>query len=158
MQNKLKPYQAFSHRTHGINADYPNLYGTWCSMKARCENTNRPKYVDYGKRGITLCKEWHNAGVFAQWALSHGYKQGLQIDRINNDKGYFPDNCRFVTPKENSRNRRNTKYLNIGGIEKSIAEWCETVSISQFTIYWWYRKYGKEYAEKRVKEIMSNGK
>ena len=123
--SELKPYQAYSHRTHGICADYPNLYGVWLSMKSRCENPNRPKFKDYGYRGIEICEEWQDAGNFAKWAFSNGYKQGLQIDRIDNDGNYEPSNCRFVTPKENSRNRRNTKLLTINGETKSVAEWCE---------------------------------
>ena len=111
----LKPYQAYSHRIHGACCDHPDLYGVWCSMKSRCENPNRPKFKDYGNRGIEVCEEWQDSWNFVQWAVSHGYRKGLQLDRIDNDKGYSPDNCRFVTPKENSRNRRNTKFLTIKG-------------------------------------------
>jgi hypothetical protein len=151
--SELKPYQAYSHRTHGICADYPNLYGVWLSMKSRCENPNRPKFKDYGYRGIEICEEWQDAGNFAKWAFSNGYKQGLQIDRIDNDGNYEPSNCRFVTPKENSRNRRNTKLLTINGETKSVAEWCENIDISPFTVYWWIREKGVDYAVERLSVI-----
>lgn len=152
-EKELRPYQSYSHRTHGICSDYPDLYGMWQSMKARCENPNRPKFKDYGNRGIEVCEEWHDAGEFAKWAFANGYKKGLQIDRIDNNAGYSPDNCRFVTPKQNSRNRRNTKFLTINGETKCVAEWCETINVSQFTVYWWIRERGVDYAEQRLSEI-----
>jgi len=134
------------------------LYGLWATMMGRCENQNRPKYASYGHRGIAVCDEWHDSCLFLKWALENGYKQGLQIDRIDNNKGYYPDNCRFVTPKTNSRNRRNTKLLTINNETKCVAEWCETILASQYTIYWWLRTQGREYTEKRLCEVMACGK
>ena len=147
---KLLPYQAYSSRTHGVCSDHPALYGLWCSMKSRCENPNRPKYKDYGARGIKVCEEWHDAGVFAAWAFANGYSPGLQIDRKDNNGDYCPENCRFVTPKENSRNRRNTKFLTVGGEIKCVSEWAEITGISPYTIYWWIKQHGKEYAGQRI--------
>lgn len=141
-----------NYRTHGFSADYPKLYNLWTTMKSRCENPNRGKYKDYGKRGIKVCDEWHDARKFCEWALENGYKEGMQLDRIDNDGNYEPSNCRWVTSKENSRNRRNTVYLTLNGVTKCVAEWCETLDISQFTIYWWVKKWGKEYAERRIEE------
>lgn len=150
---ELKPYQAYSHRIHGACCDYPELYGVWCSMKSRCENPNRQKFKDYGGRGISVCEKWHDSYEFVLWALLNGYRKGLQLDRINNDKGYSPENCRWVTPKENSRNRRNTKFLTVHGVRKCVSEWCETVDVSPFTVYYWIRKKGIDYAEQRLSEI-----
>jgi len=151
----LKDARGQNHRTHGFSADFPKLYGVWMTMKSRCKNPNRLKYKDYGGRGINICSEWEDAEVFCKWALENGYKDGLQIDRINNDGDYEPSNCRFVTPKENSRNRRNTVLLTVKGETKCVAELCETISISPNTIYWWIRKRGKNYAEKRIEERIS---
>ena len=142
-------------RTHGYSADYPKLFGTWETMKSRCENPNREKYKDYGGRGISVCEDWHDAKAFCEWALANGYKEGLQLDRINNDGNYEPSNCRWVTPKENSRNRRNTRYLTVNGETKSVAEWCETIDVSSFTVYWWIKKKGREYAEQRLSEKLA---
>lgn len=149
---KRCPYQRNSHRTHGYSADCPKLYLVWETMRNRCENPNRKKYKDYGARGIRVCEEWQDAGKFCEWALNNGYKEGLQLDRINNDGNYEPLNCRWVTPKENSRNRRNTVYLTLNGETKCVAEWCETLNISPNTIYWWIRKWGRKYAEQRIEE------
>jgi hypothetical protein len=76
-------------------------------MKQRCQNKKHEHFDTYGGRGIQVCEEWKNSfDAFVAWATQHGYQPNLQIDRIDNDKGYSPDNCRFVTPSENARNKR----------------------------------------------------
>ena len=86
--------------------DSCNLYSRWKGMKRRCYDRNFSQYKDYGGRGITICDEWlYNFRTFYDWAMSHGYSPELQIDRIDNDGNYEPDNCRWVTPKENANNR-----------------------------------------------------
>lgn len=137
-------------RRHGACERDAKLYRTWKTMMHRCYNPKREKYKDYGGRGITVCNEWHDPNSFINWSYTHGYQAGLQIDRVDNDRGYSPDNCRWVTAKENSRNRRNTVRLTINGETKSVAEWTETIDISPFTIYWWVRTKGEEYAEERL--------
>ena len=151
--SELKPYQTQSHRTHGYSADYPKLYNVWCTMLSRCYNAKREKYKDYGLRGVCVCEEWQSAENFCKWALDNGYKDGLQIDRIDVNGNYEPSNCRWVTPKQNSRNKRNTKFLTVGGVTKCVAEWSETLSVNQYTIYWWIREKGVKYAEQRLSQI-----
>lgn len=138
---------------HGAYARNHVLYGTWATMIHRCEDSKRANYRDYGGRGIKVCKEWHNPNTFIDWAESNGYAPGLQLDRINNNGDYCPNNCRWVTPKENSRNRRNTVFLTIHGETKCVAEWCELYDVSPYTVYWWIKKKGKEYAERRITGI-----
>lgn len=156
--DELKPnrhgnYHHNGNPKHGLYKENAALFNTWQTMKGRCENPNRLKYKDYGGRGIKVCEQWHEASNFIRWALKNGYKHGLQIDRINNDGDYCPENCRFVTPKENSRNRRNTKRLTANGVTKTVVEWCEQVGLSQYTVYDWIRKKGIAYAEQRVSEF-----
>jgi hypothetical protein len=77
-------------------------------MKQRCNNPNTKLYYRYGGRGIKICDEWnskHGFDNFMEWALTHGYSQNLEIDRINNNGNYEPSNCRFVTHAENMKNR-----------------------------------------------------
>ena len=156
MDKPTKSKRICKPRKHGMTNT--KLYGVWSTMISRCENYNRTKYNSYGGRGITVCDEWHDSCVFLEWALLNGYQPGLQIDRIDNNKGYCPGNCRFVTPTENSRNRRNTKLLTINNETKCVAEVCENISVSQFTIYWWLRTRGREYTEKRIREVIAYGK
>jgi hypothetical protein len=86
--------------------DHP-LYATWGSMKQRCYNPNATGYERYGGRGITICDEWlESSESFFKWAEEVGYEPGLTLDRIDNDKGYSPDNCRFVDRYVQGANRR----------------------------------------------------
>lgn len=93
--------------THGMRRT--RLYGIWCGMKQRCQNRNNDSYKTYGARGITVCDAWQNFEAFKNWALASGYKAGLEIDRIDNDLGYAPDNCGWVSKTENRKKRSNVR-------------------------------------------------
>lgn len=88
------------------------LRTVWSNMRYRCGN---PKNANYGGRGITVCDEWADFEAFYTWAMANGYAPGLQIDRADNNGGYSPENCRWVTPRENCNNRRNTARVKYGG-------------------------------------------
>ncbi len=90
------------------------LFGVWHSVKNRIFYKKQKDYKNYGGRGITICPEWTESYiVFRDWALSHGYQEGLEIDRIDPDGNYEPNNCRWVTSKENMRNRKVNKIKSI---------------------------------------------
>lgn len=99
-------FTSASLSSHGLS--HTKLYAIWNRIKQCCTN---PKYKDfelYGKRGIRVCHEWlSDVKTFIKWAKKNGYKEGLQINRINNDGNYDPNNCNFITPAQNARNRRN---------------------------------------------------
>jgi hypothetical protein len=97
----------------GENSALKNLYSVWNGMKQRCKNKKANAYHRYGGRGIRVCSEWSYWPTFAKWALENGYSDGLEIDRIDNDSDYSPDNCRFVTKIENLRNRDKDHFSKV---------------------------------------------
>lgn len=112
------------------------LYIVWLKMKDRCNNPHDVGYANYGGRGITISEEWNNDFVkFYEWAINNGYAKGLFLDRIDNEKGYSPDNCRFVTRKENNNNKRNNILLTVNGKTQTIAQWAEETGIKYWTLY-----------------------
>ena len=117
--------------THGCK--HEPWYDTYKSMMMRCghwEGATERELRLYRDRGITVCEEWRNSPrAFGDWLLAHGWRKGLQIDRYDNEKGYSPENCRVVTPKENINNRRNTVRLNDG---TSLAMFCSALGIDTY--------------------------
>ena len=96
--------------THNLSRT--KIYKVWRGMKSRCYNKNNKAYKHYGGRGITVCEEWKNDFMsFYNWANDSGYKQGLTIERINNDGDYCPKNCSWVTQSDQCRNQRTTVFV-----------------------------------------------
>lgn len=114
--------------THGCA--YEPWYTTYADMMKRCghwEGATEYKLRLYHDRGIAVCEEWRNfPRAFGEWLLAHGWHKGLEIDRIDNDQGYSPENCRVVTPKENMNNRRVTLRLDDG---IALAIFCSSIGI-----------------------------
>ena len=94
-------------KTHGMTKT--PLYRVWVNMKSRCLNPNAQFYSEYGGRGITIYSKWLEFEAFQKWALNNGYVPELTLDRRNNNRGYSPSNCRWVTRKVNQANRRSVK-------------------------------------------------
>ena len=111
-------------RTHGYSKH--KLYAVYHQMIKRCHKKIHKEYPNYGKRGISVCKEWRgNPKGFIDWAFKNGWKKGLSIDRIDNDGNYNPKNCRFATQKQQCRNMRRTRFVFFKGNKISIAELLE---------------------------------
>ena len=119
------------------------VYEVWRSMKSRCYYSKNSNYTRYWARGIIVCDEWKNSyESFENFCISNGWSKWLQLDRIDNNKWYFPENCRFCTPKENARNRSTNKYITHNWETKTYVEWADYIWIKKETFMfrlrrWW---------------------
>lgn len=114
--------------THGMSGT--KIYNLWNTMKNRCKRPESINFKNYGGRGISYCEKWEKFEPFYKWAISNGYKDGLEIDRIDNDGDYCPENCRWVTRKENCKNRRS----NILYRDKILSDWAKERRINRKTL------------------------
>lgn len=131
-------------RVHGAC----RLAHIWNNMKARCNNPKSTSYKNYGLRGISVCDEWENDyNAFEQWALNNGYSKELTLDRIDPDGNYCPNNCRWVTPKQQANNRRNTIYITHRNETHTITEWSKITGINIGTLY---NRYYDGWSEEKI--------
>lgn len=136
--NEIKSCGCYRHRV-AYNATHKQsktpLYHIWETMRLRCTSPKNKKYYMYGARGITVCDEWLNDFIaFRDWSLSHGWKKGLSIDRIDNNRGYSPENCRWVTRSVQQRNTRRNVYITYQGKTQTLIDWCEELNLNYKTI------------------------
>lgn len=129
------------------------LKSVWSTMKYRCLNAKCSRYKDYGGRGIFVCREWINSfDTFYRWALLNGYKDGLSIDRIDNDKGYYPDNCRWADAKTQTNNRSWCYHVEWQGKKWNVIDFSKNIGIKRSSVF--VTKYQKKYGftvERRYK-------
>jgi hypothetical protein len=123
-------------KTHGLSNS--PTHKVWMKMNARCNNPNYPEYYLYGGRGIKVCERWSQFENFLEDMKERPV--GLQIDRIDVNGPYAPDNCRWVTQLVNSRNKRNSVMITWNGVTLHIAEWAEKLGIKYKTIKTRYRQ------------------
>jgi len=118
-------------KTHGKSQTI--TYQAWLNMKARCYNQKIPAYKNYGGRGIAVCDRWLNS--FENFYSDMGEMTvGLTIERIDNDKGYSPKNCKWATRVEQARNMRSTRMIRYGGKNQSLSAWAEEIGINYRTL------------------------
>lgn len=118
-----------------------NLY---FSIKRRCYDENSTSYKNYGGRGIKMCDEWlgeHGFENFSEWAYSTGYDENAKrgectIDRIDVNGNYEPNNCRWITNKEQANNKRNNRYIELNGEKLSFTEWCDRYGVTPCSVYY----------------------
>ena len=122
-----------SVKTHGMTKSHE--YKTWAGMLSRCYNKNNTNYHNYGQRGITVCDEW--IGSFELFFVDMGKKpnSNYSIERIENNKGYSPDNCKWATAYEQANNKRNNHLITINGVEKNLTQWSLEFEIGTHIIY-----------------------
>lgn len=123
-----------SNRTHGMSKT--KIFKVWQGIKRRCTNEHDECYKKYGAKGIKICPEWeHDFLAFYEWAIAHGYEDGLQIDRIDFRGDYCPENCRWVDLYTQANNKSNVKKYEINGISKSLPEWCREYGVPKSLVY-----------------------
>lgn len=119
-------------RTHGLTT-HP-LYRRWKGMIQRCESDGIGKDL-YKDRGISVCPLWRkDFKKFFDWAVANGFEESLTIERIDNDKGYSPENCRWVTPFEQNRNQRTNITITHDGESLILKDWCAKLGINYGTV------------------------
>lgn len=112
------------------------LYRIWEGIKSRTQNPNDKDYHHYGARGIKMDRSWSASFKrFEGWANQNGYTDELTIDRIDNDKGYSPDNCQWKSIKDQANNRRTNVLLKYKGEEKTLRQWCDELQLNYQTMY-----------------------
>lgn len=117
-------------KKHGLYGTH--IYRTYYNMKNRCYNPNYYLFKSYGGKGITVCDEWlgeNGLSEFYKWSMNNGYDESLSIDRIDNSKGYSPENCRWATMKEQQNNRTNNHLITINGVCRTLKQWSEKTGI-----------------------------
>lgn len=120
-----------SRAIHGLKGTLE--YNRWCNMRDRCNNPNNHAFADYGGRGITICEQWDDVQTFLNdMGLC---PEGHSLERINNDAGYHPSNCKWATRKEQAQNKRNSQTLTHKGKTQCVAAWAEELGVNAHTIY-----------------------
>lgn len=129
------------------------LYNIWQHMKGRCHRRTDDHYKWYGGMGVKVCEEWRtDFQAFHDWALSHGYADGLSIDRVDVDGDYCPGNCRWVDHKTQCNNRHSNVLLTIDGVTHNVREWSDISGVKYTTIYQRYLR-GKR-GHDLIKEVV----
>ncbi len=140
---------------HGITAGKkPRTFIIWNGMKQRCYNKRSISYKNYGARGIKICDEWLTFENFHNWAINNGYSDNLEIDRIDNDKGYCPSNCRWVTKEFNLSHQRRTRYIEVFGINLNVTQWCKECKIDKKKAYKLLNESDEKFIEYIKKKIL----
>lgn len=131
------------------------IYQAWSHIKQRCYNPNCKEYEHYGGRGITMCDDWLNNPVeFINWSFDNGWEKGLTIDRIDNDKGYYPDNCRWVSMEVQENNKSDNHYYLYNGESKTLSQIARENNVSRNSLY--YRVNVKNMSIEKALEILKS--
>lgn len=113
----------------------------WYGIVHRTGNPNNPSYKNYGARGITLCDSWQSFDNFYR-DVGEKYEDGLTLDRINNSLGYFPENVKWSSRKEQANNRRTSRYFKLNGVTKTFAQWIDHYGVKASTVKQRFYAYG----------------
>lgn len=121
-------------KKHGMTNT--RIHNIWHSMYCRCYYQSTNGYKNYGGKGIKVCEEWKKTEGFVRfynWAIENGYNDKLTLDRIDNDKDYCPENCRWVSYIDQENSRKNNRLIEYKGEVKTMAQWCRKYNINVVT-------------------------
>lgn len=130
----LRPVKKYLLHGHAAGKEKASpTYASWAAMHTRCNNANSGSYDGYGAKGIEVCHRWKS---FSNFLEDMGERpEGASIDRLDNSKGYAPENCKWSTRTEQARNRKMCLAIDYAGETKSLAEWCERLGLSYNQAY-----------------------
>lgn len=124
--------------SHGMTRT--RIYRCWENMLQRCYSPKNAEYKNYGERGIFVCEDWHYFKKFYAWATANGYRDDLTIDRIDVNKGYCPENCRWADSYTQARNRTDNVFITINGKTMIQEDWSKELNVSTVTLRKWRKK------------------
>ena len=131
--------------------------GIFRDMKQRCYNPNDNSYHWYGEKGIKICSEWmENPKAFENWSIQNGYQDDLTIDRIDENKDYCPDNCRWISNSINAKYKSTTSYICVNGITHSGRDWSDILGFNSNLINKYVRKHGMENTIMFIEKYLAN--
>lgn len=134
MKDKNRPHSRNGKPFHG--GSKTRLFHVWASMRDRCNNPNSQRYSSYGARGIRVCKEWDDFSSFREWAIRNGYAIGLTIERIDVNGNYAPENCRWATYHEQSRNCRRNRFITYNGKTQCVQDWAKEIGLTPTGVFY----------------------
>lgn len=150
----------------GIDGAYVNYDTVWTnnrirnifnSIKGRCFDEKNKAYRWYGAKGICICNEWmRNPKSFENWALANGYNDNLTIDRIDENKNYSPNNCKWISLEDNAKYKSTTSLINVDGEIHTGKDWAKVLGLGVNIINKYIRKYGLDNTIAFIKKYMSN--
>lgn len=118
----------------GLSRRFPSEHATWYQMHCRCADPGHPRYYDWGGRGIKVCDRWYSFEAFLADMGPRPFPSA-QLDRTDNEDGYHPLNCRWVTPMENAQNSTAIRFLEHGGLKLSVVQWARRLGIKPQILY-----------------------
>lgn len=143
---------SYKHGYSSPNHPQFHMHYIWCSIKQRCNNPKVKNFHRYGGRGIKICPQWENN--FEQFVIDMGeIPKGYSIDRIDNNQGYFPENCRWVNKEDNCNNTSLNVHYEFNGEKLSETQWSRKLGISRNKMMWWTRKLGIQWVIENIESL-----
>lgn len=126
-------------------------------MKRRCYDQSDESYIWYGAKGVAICDEWlDNPKCFEDWAFSNGYQDDLTIDRLDETKNYSPENCIWISLKDNARYKSTTSMIDVDGVIFTGREWAERLGFGINRINIYIREHGEENVKEFIRRFLAN--